>query len=146
VIGRARRRAAVSEATEIGGDHTESVSQVRGDSMPHQVCLGNPMQQEERWTLTAGAPVDRCPGGGQIELLELVEQSCSPFQTRSPLSLSFENQLASRERSSRRADSGKRDHEERRIARPQRDPHATSIGADPHEVPNGSHPFDGRRT
>jgi len=58
--------------------------------------------QEERRTLTAGAPVDRRPGRGQIELLELVEHSLQPPPDEKSSELVIGNQLARREQSPRR--------------------------------------------
>jgi hypothetical protein len=45
VVWRTRRRAAVAESSKIGHDDRESLGEPWSHSMPHQMCLGQPVQQ-----------------------------------------------------------------------------------------------------
>jgi hypothetical protein len=73
VIRRARGLAAVAEAAKVGGDQREVPGKVWRDPMPHEVRLGDAVQQEDGWTLTAAASVNRRPRRGDVELFEAVE-------------------------------------------------------------------------
>jgi hypothetical protein len=61
------------KASKVGGDHGEALGESRRDPMPHEVRLGDAVQQEDRWTLAAPASVNRRPRRGDIELIEAIE-------------------------------------------------------------------------
>lgn len=52
MIGRGRGLAALTIATQVGGDNSEVLCQARRDLMPHDMCLRMPVEEQERWTLT----------------------------------------------------------------------------------------------
>jgi hypothetical protein len=73
MIRRARRCAAIAEAPKVGGDHGELLGELGRDAMPHQVCLGDAVQQENWWTLTAPTSVNRRSRRANIERSETVK-------------------------------------------------------------------------
>jgi hypothetical protein len=79
VVRRARWRAAVAEAAEVGGDHGEALGEPRRHPMPHEMRLGDAVQQQDRRTVAAPAPVDRRTGGGDVERFETIEHGVDPF-------------------------------------------------------------------
>ena len=78
MIGRARRRPAVAESPQVGRDDREVVGESWRYPVPHQVRFGDAVQQQDRRTLPAPAPVDRGARRRDIECFEPFKHQTRP--------------------------------------------------------------------
>jgi hypothetical protein len=66
VVRRAGRLAAVAEPAQIRRHDDEPLGQARRDTVPHQVRLGDAVQQQDGRSLPAPDAVDRRAGRGDV--------------------------------------------------------------------------------